>query len=83
MTALENLRLKIFGPRSKFKVRDTVQLKQGKYLMVVIEVINKRGMKRTLLNCQWYEPDTKQNRTNLFSEVDLIPFDWYRANSDR
>lgn len=80
MGALSKLRLRLFGPRSKYKVGDRVQLINGKYLMVVIEVINKRGMNRSLSYCQWYEPDTKQNRTNLFPEEDLIPFDWTNAN---
>jgi uncharacterized protein YodC (DUF2158 family) len=75
------LRIKkgLFGPPSKFKVGDTVQLKNGGYLMVVVEVCSYRNMKQCLLYCQWYESDFHRTRWNLFRESSLMPFDWYTA----
>ena len=70
----------LLGPVSSFKVGDTVQLRKGGDLMVVIEVIKKRGMNRPLLHCEWYELNTKQTRRNLFPEEDIELFDWYKAN---
>lgn len=72
----------LFGPTSVYKVGDTVQQREGGPLMVVIEVIKKRGMSRTLIYCQWHESTPKQTRQNLFPESSLVFFDWYKANKD-
>jgi uncharacterized protein YodC (DUF2158 family) len=29
------------------------------------------------LNCKWFDNETKSNRTNLFKEEQLVPFDWH------
>lgn len=74
----------LIRPKSAFKVGDTVQLKAGGHeLMVVIEVINKRGMRRILLNCQWYELATKQTRTNLFPEEHVRPYNWDESDREK
>lgn len=80
---LFKLRIWLIGPPSYFRVGDSVQLKDSDYLMVVREVINKRTMKRTLLYCEWYEPENKQTRQNLFPEEEVVPFDWYRAKEEK
>ncbi|MBL7872138.1 MAG: DUF2158 domain-containing protein [Cyclobacteriaceae bacterium] len=69
----------LFGPTTKFKVGDTVQLKSGGYLMVIVEVCKNRNMKRCLLHCQWYESEFHRTRWNLFPESSLMYFDWYAA----
>lgn len=79
---LSKLKLRLFGPTSSYKVGDSVQLKDGGGMMMVIEVIEKRGLDQPLLYCQWYEEDTKATRQNLFRENMLTPFDWHQANRD-
>lgn len=76
------LKLRLFGPKSSYKIGDSVQLKEGGEMMMVIEVIEKRGLDQPLLYCEWYEGDTKSTRQNLFREDTLIPFDWHQANRD-
>lgn len=83
MSSLKKIALWLFGPPSKFKVGDSVQLKSGDHLMIVIEVLKKRGMKQPLIHCTWYESHTKQNRCNLFLENHLIFFDWDSANKSK
>ncbi len=70
----------LLGPSSAFKVGDSVQLRGDYQLMVVIEVIKKRGMKQALIHCEWYETSPKQTRKNLFPEDRLVHFDWYAAH---
>lgn len=70
----------LFGPTSAFKAGDCVQLRGDDQLMVVIEVINRRGMKQALIHCEWHETSPKQTRTNLFPEDRLVHFDWYAAH---
>ena len=69
---------KLFGPKSKFSVGDTVQLRDGKYLMRVIEVCSERGMKSPLIHCEWYEGRVR--RCNLIKEEELFFIDWSRVN---
>lgn len=77
---LHKFRIWLIGPAAHYKVGDTVQLKGTEHLMVVREVINKRTMPRAMLYCEWFESDTKQTRQNLFYEVDVTPYDWYRLS---
>ncbi|MBL7859653.1 MAG: hypothetical protein JNJ65_00730 [Cyclobacteriaceae bacterium] len=83
MDALHNMIIWVAGPPSQFKVQDAVQLKEGSgELMIIIEVINERGMKEPLLYCHWTE-NGKINRTNLFHEHKLEFFDWNKANKNK
>jgi uncharacterized protein YodC (DUF2158 family) len=74
------IRTRLFGPKSKFKLGDSVEIEDGGSLMVVIEVITNSHLKEPILNCKWYDEHTKSDRTNLFSESKLKPFDWHKAN---
>jgi uncharacterized protein YodC (DUF2158 family) len=76
----EKIRAWIFGPKPNFKPGDSVELKDGGCLMVVIEVITNNHLKEPIINCKWYDHHTKENRTNLFGESKLKRFDWHKAN---
>ena len=77
MTLVDDLKKRLFGPRSKFKVGDSVQLHEGGHLMVVTQIFSDPAMSQPLIDCKWFESETKATRTNLFSEADLEIFDWY------
>jgi uncharacterized protein YodC (DUF2158 family) len=79
MSPLKKLRIRLFGPVAHFKRGDTVQLEEGGYLLNVIEVITDRGLPEPIINCKWYEPETKAIRTNIFRESRLRHFNWYAA----
>jgi uncharacterized protein YodC (DUF2158 family) len=66
----------IFKPRAKFKVGESVQLIEGGHLMVVKQIIPSKKMNEPLILCGWYESETKENRTNIFPQSALKPFDW-------
>lgn len=72
----DEIRKRLFGPKSKFNVGDSVQLLEGGPLMVVTEVFSARDMTQPLIDCKWFDSETKTTRTNLFSEKDLKAFDW-------
>jgi uncharacterized protein YodC (DUF2158 family) len=72
----------VFGPDSCFKCGDTVELKDGSHLMQVIEVMRNRKLKEALIQCKWYEPETKETRTNIFRESRLKFFDWYKSHEN-
>lgn len=76
---LWRIKIWLLGPSSTFKVGDTVQLKKGDQLMVVIEVCRYRKMKHCILYCEWYESEFHRTRRNLFSERAVKYFDWYAA----
>ena len=65
---------------SKFKVGDQVQLISGGPLMIVesVELIKKTG--NYLIGCKWFDKETQSSRTNLFTQEQLKPFDWYNAH---
>jgi uncharacterized protein YodC (DUF2158 family) len=67
----------LIGPVSQFRVGESVQHKSGNELMVVVKIYSSRKMSQPLIECQWYDSETKSSRKNLFPEVDLKPFDWY------
>ena len=77
-----NLYIKIqellWGPVSKFRRGDSVQLCNGGYLMVVVGVHRNRKFRSPVIECKWFDPETRENRTNVFHEEQLIFFDWNR-----
>jgi uncharacterized protein YodC (DUF2158 family) len=77
-----DLKSRLTGPLSRFNVGDSVQLKDGGPLMVVIEVFTSRKMPEPLIHCKWYESETKETRTNIFHESALKLFDWYSNPSE-
>jgi uncharacterized protein YodC (DUF2158 family) len=76
MIILDRIKRGLFGPISKFKVGQSVQLLEGDCLMVVFEIAFEEQMKEPLIHCQWFDRESKSIRRNLFSEKDLKPFDW-------
>ena len=68
----------LLGPSSKFHIDDSVQLAEGKYIMVVVNILSKRRMKQPLIQCQWFEPETKSIKMDFFPETNLKLFDWYK-----
>ncbi|MFZ6009706.1 MAG: hypothetical protein ACOYXT_05100 [Bacteroidota bacterium] len=76
MALISELKKWAFGPKTKFKEGDTVQEYEGGPLMVVLRIEVSRRTKNVILNCQWYDAETKTTRTNLFFEEQLRPFDW-------
>jgi uncharacterized protein YodC (DUF2158 family) len=82
MMFLKKIVDKILGPASKFKVGDSVQLKCGGHLMVVIEVCSAQGMQHPLIHCSWYESHPQQTRCNLFPEDHLMFFDWNQSHQN-
>jgi uncharacterized protein YodC (DUF2158 family) len=80
---LTELRKWAFGPQSDFKPGDSVELKEGGRMMQVIEVISYRNLEEPIICCKWYEPKTKETRTNIFRESKLKLFDWYNAQSEK
>jgi uncharacterized protein YodC (DUF2158 family) len=76
-----NLRIYLFGPISKYKVGQSVELKSGSQLMIVVEVFSKREMTQPLVRCKWYDRKSDSTHTNLFLEDTLQHFDWYGHNN--
>ena len=76
---MRKLLFTLFGPTSKFNIGDTVQPIHSDQLMVVIEIIKERDLEVPIVQCQWYDAKSKSDRKDLFSEKDLIPFDWYHT----
>lgn len=76
---VRNLLDEVFGPSSKFKMGDSVELLQGGELMVVIEIIPAREGKEPLIRCQWIDARTKCTRKELFPEGEIKLIDWYKA----
>jgi uncharacterized protein YodC (DUF2158 family) len=58
----------MFGPVSKFKIGDRVQLVSGGGFMLVTEIIAFPKMREPLIQCKWYDPDTRLTRTHIFAE---------------
>jgi uncharacterized protein YodC (DUF2158 family) len=68
-------RILLFGPLSKFKIGDRVQLVEGEGFMLVTEVIAFPGMKEPLLQCKWYDPESRETKTSIFSESKISFFE--------
>ncbi|MGE0772656.1 MAG: hypothetical protein AB7K37_13150 [Cyclobacteriaceae bacterium] len=83
MTLFRKVVGKILGRGSKFRVGDTVELRDqpSKNVMVVIEIMDSLRMDKPLIHCQWYESETKQNRKCIFREDDLEFFNWHSAKA--
>jgi len=81
-THFSKLKIALFGPASNYKVGDAVQLREGGEMMIIVEVIRKRGMDQPLLYCQWSDPDNRATRHNLFREESLVHFDWHKASQE-
>jgi len=72
---------KILHPFAKnhgrFAPGDHVQThKEGPLMIVQWIEVDKRD-KSVILHCKWFDSETKSNRTNIFSEDELIAFDWH------
>jgi uncharacterized protein YodC (DUF2158 family) len=76
---LIQVRTWLFGHKSEFKKGDSVQLQEGGELMLVIDVYTNRNLSGPLVECRWYEPATKEIRTQIFQESRLKFFDWHHA----
>jgi uncharacterized protein YodC (DUF2158 family) len=70
---------RFFGPKTKFHPGDQVQSSGGGPLMIVQWVRVNQDKKTITVNCKWFDSETQSTRTNLFTENQLVPFDWYRA----
>jgi uncharacterized protein YodC (DUF2158 family) len=68
-------RVHLFGPVSRYKIGDRVQLTEGGNFMLVTEVIALPKMKEPLIQCKWYDPETHETKTNIISESKLRFFD--------
>lgn len=69
-------RLKLFGPASSFRIGQAVVAAGETELMVVTEIHTGRKMRFPLLECRWYDRETRSTRRNLFPENMLTLFDW-------
>lgn len=76
-TLAQKLKVWLFGPASRFRVGDSVQLVSGGPLMVVYRIFSARDLKEPLVFCRWYDPKTRENRNMCFPEANLKLFDWY------
>jgi uncharacterized protein YodC (DUF2158 family) len=75
---IKNLLLTFFGPSSKFNVGDSVQPVRGNQeLMVVTGFKREHKSKEPLVRCQWYDIEEKKEKTMVFEEKELEPFDWH------
>ena len=66
--------------KPKFKLGDCVQLTDGGYdPMIVINVYDSLELNHVLIECKWFDTQSKSTRTNLFLQEQLAPFDWHGA----
>jgi uncharacterized protein YodC (DUF2158 family) len=68
------------SPKARFKPGDHVQSSEGGPLMIVQRVEKCRKSDTLMLSCKWFDPETKSTRTNIFSEKQVVPFDWHGAH---
>jgi uncharacterized protein YodC (DUF2158 family) len=68
---------RLTGPKTKFRPGDYVQPYKGGPLMIVERVETNRQTQTIMLNCKWFDNETKSTQFHLFSESQLMPFDWY------
>lgn len=47
----------------------------GEGFMLVTEIIAFPGMKEPLLQCKWYDPETRETKTSIFSENKITFFE--------
>lgn len=73
MKSVKRLLAELFGPTSRFRVGDSVELLQGKQIMVVIEIVSESGAENPHILCQWLERETNRPRTGIFREFELRP----------
>ena len=78
MNRIRELLSELFGPTSKFRVGDGVELLEGGNIMLVVEVISEPGMPEPIIYCQWYESKTKSTKTKFLPEKDLKQINWYQ-----
>lgn len=71
----------IFRPASRFKVGESVQLVSGNELMVVTKIYKESKIDYPLIECVWFEAHSKTSRRGIFSEEQLIPFDWTKVRT--
>lgn len=77
LLAYVRLRIAFSPKKSAFKIGDAVILKDGSgYPMLVKEINRVSGKTELLCYCQWYDPKTKETRSNFFHESKLQHYDW-------
>lgn len=79
MALIKDLFNRLTKPQSRYKAGDHVQSCSGGPLMIVQWVKIDKQNNVTIVNCKWFDNATKSNRTNIFVEDDLMPFDWHNA----
>jgi uncharacterized protein YodC (DUF2158 family) len=67
-------RMQLFGPVPKFKIGDRVQLARGGNFMLVTEIISFAKMREPLIQCKWYEPESRMTKTHIFPQRKLTFF---------
>lgn len=65
----------LFGPKSKFDVNDTVQLKEGEHNLMVVTEVKAQFNKEPLVGCKW-DDHGRGTRVEFFPENKLELFDW-------
>jgi uncharacterized protein YodC (DUF2158 family) len=76
-------RVDLFGPVSKFKIGDRVQLIEGGNFMLVTEIIALPKMKEPLIQCKWYDPETHETKTNIIGEGKIRIFDGHAPRRNK
>jgi uncharacterized protein YodC (DUF2158 family) len=77
MVLIKKILSSFLTPPARYKAGDHVQThKDGPLMIVQWSKVDKKS-KSTILYCKWFDSETKSNRANLFSEHDVLPFDWY------
>lgn len=71
----------LFGPKSKFRVNDSVQLRDGDNNIMVVTEIDAKFRKDPVISCKWIDPVSGLTK-GTFLEDQLEPFDWERAYRD-
>ena len=82
LESIQQWLLTIFGPPSKYRADDTVQLNGGNQLMVVISVRYTSRTAPPLVTCQWFDNIEKTIKVGEFLERDLKLYDWYSAREN-
>lgn len=76
--SFRKLLLQLFGPTSKFQVGDSVEIKQGGQLMVIVAIIPNNETTGPVIQCRYFNPLTKEIEVRFFNEGDLKPINWYK-----
>jgi uncharacterized protein YodC (DUF2158 family) len=77
MGLINRLYSKLTGPKTKFRPGDYVQPYKGGPLMIVQDIEKNPQSHTVMLNCKWFDSETKSTQTNRFTENQVLPFDWY------